>query len=95
MDPTLNDSLAISADVLFRELDTEAVLLNLKTGVYFGLNPVGTRVWQLLAEHRALGRVLEIMLDEYDVERGVLEQDLLDLSRQLRTAGLCDVMPAA
>jgi len=39
MDLTLNDSIVVSEDVLFRELDDEAVLLNLKTGIYFGLNP--------------------------------------------------------
>jgi hypothetical protein len=93
MPPTLNDALAMSDDVLFRELDSEAVLLNLKTGVYFGLNPVGTRAWQLFVEHHVLARVVDLMLDEFEVERDVLERDLLDLSRQLVDAGLCEVMP--
>lgn len=90
---SVNDGLTVSDDVLFRELDTEAVLLNLKTGVYFGLNPVGTRAWQLFAEHHVLARVVDLMLDEFEVERDVLEQDLLDLSRQLVDAGLCEVTP--
>ena len=75
-------------------LDNETVLIDMKTGVYFGLNAVGTRVWQLVAEHRALARVLDVMLDEYQVDRDVLENDLLDLSRRLRDAGLCEVIPA-
>jgi hypothetical protein len=94
MSPTLDDRIVTSEDVLFRELDTEAVVLNLKTGIYYGLNPIGTRAWQLVAEHGTLARVLEVMLDEYDVERGVLEKDLLDLTRQLSDAGLCTVVPA-
>ena len=94
MEPTLNDVVTMSEDVLFRELDDEAVLLNLKTGIYFGLNPVGTRVWQLLAEHRVLSRVLEAVASEYDVERDVLEQDLLQLARQLYEAGLCQPAPS-
>jgi len=52
LDPTLRDSIIIPDDVLFRELDGEAVLLNLKTGIYFGLNPVATRMWQLIVEQR-------------------------------------------
>ena len=92
MDLALTDSIAIPDDVLFRQLDDEAVLLNLKTGIYFGLNPVATRMWQLIAEHASLDRVLETMVHEYDIDRGVLEGDLLELGRQLCASGLGQVV---
>ena len=94
MNLTLGDSITIPQDVLFRELDDEAVLLNLKTGIYFGLNPVATRVWQLLVAEGSLAQVLEVMLAEYEVGRDVLEQDLLELTRQLCTKGLIEVTPS-
>ena len=94
MDLSLNDSITIPDDVLFRELDGEAVLLNLKTGTYFGLNPVATRMWQLIAEQHSLARVLETLADEYDADRPVLENDLLELGRQLCASGLCQVASA-
>ncbi|HYM23840.1 MAG TPA: PqqD family protein [Vicinamibacterales bacterium] len=87
--PTLRDSISIPDDVLFRDLDGEAVVLNLKSGTYFGLNPVATRMWQLMTEQRALTRVLESLIDEYDADPKVLEADLLELTRQLSAAGLC------
>jgi hypothetical protein len=92
MDLTLNDSIVVSKDVLFRELDDEAVLLNLTTGIYFGLNPLGTRIWQLIVEERSLSRVLETMLHEYDVDRTVGETDLLELARQLCVNGLGEIV---
>jgi len=88
MDPTLADSIAIPDDVLFRELDGEAVLLNLKTGTYFGLNPVGTRIWQLIVEQRSLARVLDVLASEYDASRDVLAADLLQLAGRLCANGL-------
>lgn len=88
---TLDDHLAKSDDALFRELENEAVLLNLRTGIYYGLNPVGTRAWQLLSEHSRLAGVVNVMLDEFDVERDVLERDLLALGGQLLESGLCRV----
>ena len=91
MDLTLNDSIAIPEDVLFRQLDDEAVLLNLKTGTYFGLDRIGTRAWQLIVEERSLVKVLETMLSEYEVERDVLERDLLELCRQICARGLGEV----
>jgi hypothetical protein len=91
MDPTLADSIAIPDDVLFRELDGEAVLLNLKTGTYFGLNPIGTRIWQLIVEQRSLARVLDSLASEYDASRDVLAADLLQLAGQLCANGLGEV----
>lgn len=91
MDLTLNDSIVVSENVLFRTLDDEAVLLNLKTGVYFGLNPLGTRIWQLIVEERSLSRVMEGVLREYDVERSVVETDLLELGRRLCASGLGEI----
>ncbi len=92
MDLSLKDSIAIPEDVLFRELDDEAVLLNLKTGVYFGLNPAGLRIWQLIGEGHSLLQVLETMRGEYEVDGEVLERDLLDLCRELCAQGLGTVV---
>jgi hypothetical protein len=93
MDLSLNDSIKIPDDVVFRELDGEAVLLNLTTGTYFSLNPVGTRMWQLIAESRSLANMLDTLLLEYEVDRAVLENDLFELCRQLCANGLGDVTP--
>ena len=88
MELTLKDRITIPEDVLFRELDDEAVLLNLKTGVYFGLNPEALRIWQLIAEQQPLERVLEALCHEYDAQADVLERDLLGLCQQLCAKGL-------
>ena len=85
---SLNSRVRIQEDVLFQELQGEAVLLNLKTGVYLGLNQIGTRIWQLLQEDGALNRVVEVMLREYDVTPEKLAQDLLDLVGQMEKQGL-------
>jgi len=91
MDLSLHDTLRIRTDVVFRQLDDEAVLLDLKSGTYFGLNPVGTRIWQLLGERAALSSVLETLSGEYDVPRDELERDLLGLGRELCDRGLTEI----
>jgi Coenzyme PQQ synthesis protein D (PqqD) len=94
MELTLRDSMNVAPDVLFRELDGEAVLLNLKTGTYFGLDAVATRMWQLISEQHALARVLDAIADEYDVAPQALETDLLSLGRKLCASGLCEIVRA-
>lgn len=67
---------AVSESVLFRELQGEAVLLEIESGVYFGLNEIGSRIWNLLVAHGDLERVLTDLLDEYDVSEERLRADL-------------------
>ena len=84
-------NLRIPDDVLFRILDDEAVILNRATGVYFGLDDVGTRVWQLMSEHGSTDKVVEGLLAEYDVEEIQCRRDLNQLIRQLIEKGLVRV----
>lgn len=78
-DISLDSRVAIHEDAVFRELDGEAVILQLDAGMYFGLDPIGTRLWQLIETHGTLRPVLEAALAEFDVDPDVLEHDLLDL----------------
>lgn len=85
---SLHSRVRIQDDVLFQELQGEAVLLNLTTGVYLGLDQIGTRVWQVLQEDGELNRVMEVMLQEYDVTQEKLAEDLLNLVGQMEKQGL-------
>ena len=89
---SLRDRVTVARNVLFRDLEGEAVLLNLASGTYFGLDPVGTSMWRLIVQHGSLARVLEAMLEEYEVEPLMLERDLLELCRRLCANGLGDVI---
>lgn len=89
---TLTDSRVIIAPrVLFRELDGEAVLLDLQSERYYGLNDVGTRMWLLLSECRDVRVVYERLLSEYKVDPAVLERDLFRLIGELAQCGLLTV----
>jgi protein arginine N-methyltransferase 1 len=75
--------LRVHPSVLSRELAGETVLLNLDSGVYYGLDAVGTRAWNLLAEERSLADVCSIMEQEYDVAPERLRTDLATLVQEL------------
>ncbi len=76
-------------------LGEESAILNLNNTVYYGLNPVGARVWNLLQEQRTVGELRDALLDEYDVDAGRCERDLLELLEKLRSEGLIQVRSAA
>jgi hypothetical protein len=82
----------VAPDVLLNVIDGESVLLNLKSERYFGLDEVGTRMWQVLAESRTIEEARTRLLDEYDVERGQLQRDLDELIEQLVGQGLVELI---
>lgn len=85
---TLDDRVQSSADVVAQKVGDEMVLLDLESGVYYGLDPVGSRVWELLMAHERLRVIFETMAQEYEVTPEVLHQDLLRLLQELQARGL-------
>jgi hypothetical protein len=88
---TLERTVRISEDAVFRELDGEAVILQLESGMYFGLDPIATRLWQLIDAHGRLAPVLNAAIDEFEVDRQTLERDLLRLVSELAERKLVTV----
>lgn len=72
-----------SDDVIARDVAGEMVLLNLETGIYFGLDAVGCRVWERLADEGAtLAQLTDLVEAEFDAPRDVIERDLQALLEQ-------------
>jgi len=73
---------------MFRELDGEAVLLNLESGKYYGLDPVGLRIWQFVQQTPLLRSVWQSMQNEFDAPADALHTDLLTFIDELSVEGL-------
>lgn len=80
--------LTISREVLSQVVANEAVLLDMRTEKYFGLNPVGLRVWEMLQETSDLRAIRDRLLSEYHVAAEDLDRDLEALFDHLVAAGL-------
>jgi F420-dependent methylenetetrahydromethanopterin dehydrogenase len=83
-----NSRVAVTEDVVSCGLDGEAAILNLKDGIY-GLNPVGARIWRLVQE--TLDRIIEVILDGYDVEAEQCLQDTVELLEELQDKRLATI----
>jgi hypothetical protein len=77
------------------DLAEEAAVLHLKRGVYYGLNPVGARIWRLIQEPRTVAEVRDVILQEYEVEPDRCERDLIELLETMETEGLIEVRDGA
>ena len=73
------------------DLVGEAVILNLDSGIYYGLDSVGTRIWNLLRNETTVAAIRDALVEEYDVAPEVCLADLFRLLRDLSKAGLVEV----
>ena len=83
----------VSRDQVSTNLSGEEVILSVKDGVYYGLDPVGARIWALMQERHSLAEVADTITAEYDVERDRALDDLLRLATDLLASGLIEVVP--
>jgi hypothetical protein len=77
-------------DQVCANLKGEAVILNLKTGKYYSLNAVGTRIWELIENPQTIRGLVDVIESEYQVERERLEQDVFAVFTKLINARLVE-----
>ena len=86
------DRVKVPDDVLISNLQEESVILNLDSERYFGLDDVGTRFLSALTTSNSIEAAYDLLLEEYEVDRQVLRQDLLALVENLAEQGIVEVL---
>jgi hypothetical protein len=90
VDPLLTQTVVAVQDQVSCDLGGESVILALKAGVYYGTNPLGTFIWNLIQKPIKMSFIRDRILDEYQVEPGQCERDLVDLVKTLLANGLVE-----
>lgn len=88
---TADTTLVVSKDQISCDVAGEATILNLKNGVYYGLNAMGARIWALIQEPRTLAEIRDTLLSEFEVDAPRLEADLHKLMAELAEHQLIEV----
>lgn len=94
LEPTNLKHLIVVAikDQVASDLGGETVILNLRTGIYHGLDAIGTEIWNLIQNSKTVNNILNTLLQEYDVEPERCERELLALLQKLVDAELIEVL---
>jgi hypothetical protein len=78
-------------DQVSSNLGGEVVILNLSAGMYYGLDEVGARIWELLQESRTVSEIQETISTEYDVERSRIDHDVVAFLQRLSDEKLIEI----
>jgi hypothetical protein len=79
-----------SSSVVCADLNDEVVLLNVDTGIYFGLDGLGAQIWNLVGEGLDEDEIHSRLLSEYEVTAEQLGADLAEFVTQLEAHGLIE-----
>ena len=88
----LKKTYQISQKHLYSEIDSEGVILDIKSGVYYGLNDTGNQIWHWLQTPQTMSELLELLLNEYDVDSEQGTVDLDSLLREMVDHGIVEIV---
>lgn len=92
---TFTDKMVVASQKqLSADMQGESVILNIESGIYFGLTEAGTRIWELVQQPISVRAIQETILNEYDVDAGRCAQDIQMLLTKLFDARLLEVLDA-
>ena len=77
------------------DMGGESIILNLKSGIYYGLDEVGVRIWALIERPAALTDIRDTILKEYEVKADACERDVMAFIERMSAAGLLEVKDGA
>ncbi len=88
---TVDSTVVCAGNQVSSTLEDGAILLDLDSGVYYGLNAVGYQIWNLMKSPIRIGHLLNCLLEDYEVDPQVCEQEVLALAHSLACEGLIQV----
>lgn len=83
-----------SEDQVSAEVDGEVVMMSVERGNYYGLDEVGSHVWDLIEKPTTVAAVCDAVMAEFDVERATCEGDVLKFLEELTEQGLIQIEAA-
>jgi len=78
-------------DIVASDIDDEKVMMSVEQGQYYSLDPIGSRVWELIEKPVKVSELIDALLPEYDVDRESCERDVLVFLEKLEEEGILNV----
>src|SRR6056297_67631 len=87
----VNSTVKRNEEVFANEVDGEAVMMNIQTGKYYGLDEIGTRIWELMEEEIEVRKIIDELRKEFDVSEQQCKKDVLTLLDDLKSNQLIEI----
>ena len=75
-------------DIVASDIDGETVMMSVEKGKYYGLDFIGSRVWELIEKPIRVSELIDALLLKYDIDRETCERDVLAFLEELQKDGI-------
>jgi hypothetical protein len=72
-----NTKIVRNNEIISSDMDDETVMMNIEKGEYYGINPIGSRIWELIETPRKVSNICEKLCEEYDVTQEKCNNDVM------------------
>ena len=93
MNIEITDIYVRNGDQVTAKVDDEVVMMSMQQGEYYGLDSIGSRIWELFAKPNSVENIIETLMQEYDVDRKTCEKDVQEFIQKLVDKGLLKISP--
>ena len=89
---TPNTYIKRNNEVFASQIDDEVVMMNIQSGKYYGIDTIGSRIWELINEKIQVQKVIDHLLEEYDVSEEQCKNDVLEFLDELNENKLVEIL---
>jgi hypothetical protein len=90
---TLTSTIKRNPELVSSDVDGEKVMMSIENGEYYGLDPVGSRIWDLIENPIRIDKLIELLLEEYEISQAQCEADTFDFLNELLSKNLLKIIP--
>jgi hypothetical protein len=80
---TLNSIIKRNPEIITSNIDGEIVMMSTEMGEYYGLDEIGSRIWDLIENPLPVSELVSKLLDEFNTDKETCTSDTLDFLNEL------------
>ncbi len=84
----MDSKLSRNADIIFSDMDGETVMMSIDNGEYYGINPIGSRIWNALETPHTPSEIIDMLLPHFDVTRDQCARDVIPFLERMVEKGI-------
>lgn len=88
MEKLLNAKIVQNKEIDASDIDGDKVMMNLERGMYFSLNSVGSRIWDIIENPTTTDEIVKTLLNEYDITEEKCKEAVVSFLKGLEVNGL-------
>ncbi len=90
---TMDTTISQTKDIVASDIDGEVVMMSIEDGAYYGIDSVGSRIWELIETPRRVSDLIEKLMEEFKVDRPTCEKDVLKFLEELQKNNTILIQP--